>query len=509
MTSILADKSPTMTPTSSSTNTSTSSSSTSLPPIQSTSNQLPSQLQAANTNQQQSQALEDVTINNQNFELLSDIVRKNSMPTTNVSLKQNLNPSTSFSQSSKSQKYASKKPDYSDDNIKTPRKEQGLVIESIDGLKIKQYLEAIGAIVEPNNILYASRLSRDRICMYLKTKDLINDITKNYDFVTIEDHNLAIRPLVLRANKYYLNKVCPSIPSSLIHDKIESIGINITSMIQREKMNTEDNDYSHVLSFRRTFYGIPSKNVQIPESILLNYENENFRIFISSEIKRCSHCHKIGHLIDVCRQVETLNDQNDKTINDNEIISLTQNIDCMDVDLHLSSSSLNTETNEKEMIDLNDDIGNEYITIDNKKTKNMISKIGSHGKASNSTNPEAYSELEKVFNKVVKSKISFQSFVLFVTKLSRKKIEKDEIIKQYTHQIEELTEILETLRGTTQYGTKARITRTLYKVKQIFRLNKSKRENRKKEASCEGKDELNCDELEIISMEPVQFHSST
>lgn len=158
---------------------------------------------------------------------------KNTLSYAEVSaMSTNLNPisavSSKFtnphSQSQNSTK-SFKKPDYTDDTLKTPKKDQGLIIESIEGLKIKQYLEAIGNIIGVENIIYASRLSRDRICIYLNSRDLINEITENFDHISIDEYNLNIRPLMLRAKKYYLNRVCPSIPSSYLHDTISALGI--------------------------------------------------------------------------------------------------------------------------------------------------------------------------------------------------------------------------------------------------------------------------------------------
>lgn len=54
-----------------------------------------------------------------------------------------------------------KKPDYSEDNLESPTIYQGLIIKSAEGLKIKQYIESIASIIGAENIMYASRLSRD------------------------------------------------------------------------------------------------------------------------------------------------------------------------------------------------------------------------------------------------------------------------------------------------------------------------------------------------------------
>lgn len=405
-------------------------------------------------------------------------------------------PNPSQKPSKNFNKNPNKKPDYSDDNLKTPKKDQGLIIESVDGLKIKQYLKAVGEIIGAENIIYASRLSRDRICLYLKSKDLINEITQNFDNISIDEHNLYIRPLMLRATKYYLNRVCPSIPSSYLHDKISEIGINITSMIQREKMSNDEGEFSHIFSFRRTFYGIPEKNTNIPESILLNFDQEQHRIFLSTEIKRCTNCHKIGHLVDVCRQKENVDNTTQHVDNDN--ISESQNISSLNSALHLSSSSLNTENNDMEMIDISSvqDKTNKQSTQLQLSQQNENKKNSAPSKTPKINAEGSYAELEKSYERVITSHLSFEYFLSFVVKLSKKEIDHEEIRKQYTKDIKELTQISETLRGVTVSGTKARLTRTLFKIKNIFKYQNQK------------SNQLQSDEFESSAMELVQFSST-
>lgn len=392
-----------------------------------------------------------------------------------VSSNQNLNAQKILSQSKNSYKSPYAKPDYSDDTFITPKKDQGLIIESADGLRIKEYISAIGEIVGPDNILYASRFSKDRIYMYLKTKELVKEMTDKYDSISINETNLMIRPLILKATKYYLNRVCPSIPSTYLHDIITNLGINISSQIKREKMNNDDDAYSHIYSFRRTFYGFPEKDAIIPDSVLINYENENHRLFITTEIKRCSICHKIGHLRDVCKQKENeienekeMSNSNTSAIensnNSNLIIINTNN------DLHLSSSSLYTEINEMEMIDLSDSqnnassqLLNNFPSINPKK----VQSITPHAIVPEGTN----AELKKIYDNVIISDIAFETFLVFLTKLSKKEVNNDEVRKLYSKQCKELVEILEALRGVTQSAMKARITRTLYKTKNIFKCS--------------------------------------
>lgn len=390
-------------------------------------------------------------------------------------------------------KYVSKKPDYSDDYVKTPKKDQGIIIESAEGIKIKQYLEAVSEIIKPENIIYAARLSRDRICMYLKTKELVNELTENLDYITIENIDLKIRPLMLRATKFYLNRVCPSIPSAFLHDLITNIGINITSLIQRERMSYGEDDFSHVLSFRRTFYGIPDKNVAIPDSMLVKFEQENHRIFISTEIKRCSNCFKIGHLSEVCNK--NINIIECETEIQTDIATPPiQNLNSIDLDLRSSSSSLINIT-DTDMIDISDmqDNNDTNESSDDENNDKQVKKI----KTQNIQSVRATHELEKLFNRYVHSNIDFNSVANFLTQIGKRKVNYEEMRKMYAKQIKEMIEVIETLRGVTQSGTKARLTKSLYRAKIIFKL-------RNPATQSESKNDVSLyDELKNCSMESL------
>lgn len=391
------------------------------------------------------------------------------------------------------------KPDYSDDNKKTPKKDQGIIIESAEGLKIAQYLKAIGDIIGAENILYASRLSRERICMYLTSKKLVCDITDNLDYISIDDNNLSVRPLTLRATKFYLNRVCPSIPSSYLHDKLSEIGINITSMIQRERMSSDDGEFSHIFSFRRTFYGIIEKNVSIPESILIKFEQENHRIFLSTEIKRCTNCHKIGHLSEICRQNKITDNAHTPDITSIHS-SESSNLLSVNSALNQSSNSLDNEIIDIEINDLSV-VNDETNDNTNNITKSHSTRFTQFGVASLIENEQhvekiddsvdamngvqfktpkganadgIYVDIEKAFNKVVVSHLTVDYFVKFMIKLSKKNIDDEEIRKQYSNNIKELTQIAETLRSATFSVTKARLTRTILKIKNIFKLQSRK-----------------------------------
>lgn len=79
---------------------------------------------------------------------------------------------------------------------------------------------------------------------------------------------------------------------------------------------------------------------------MLQFDPELHRIFLSNEIKRCTNCHKIGHLSELFRMK---NNDNLSQSNEEVVENDYQQHIVLNNDLNLSSSSLNTENNESEM----------------------------------------------------------------------------------------------------------------------------------------------------------------
>lgn len=257
-------------------------------------------------------------------------------------------------------------------------------------------------------------------------------------------------------------------------------------------MINDEGEFSHIFSFRRTFYGIPERDVLISDSLLLNFEHENHRIFLTTEIKRCDNCHKIGHLIAKCKQKSNNENTQLNTQLTNNNTTAIQNV--------LTSNSSNTLPTNSTLIELNDTIDKEMMVIcdtnNDTFTKNTIieqtqlkvtqenalklhgshkrdNENKNHGGPSKTTKVQnadgVYAELQKVFESVVDSHISFEFFKNLFSKLSKKEIDNDEIRLEYDAHIKEITKIVETLREVTASVTKARLTRTLMRIQTIFK----------------------------------------
>lgn len=193
--------------------------------------------------------------------------------------------------------------------FKYPKKEQGIILNAAEGIKIKEYIYAVGNLVDPKNILAASRLSNERICIYLSSKTLVDELLKNQQSIEIGEHKINMRRLITPSKKIILSNVCPTIPNEIIEQSLQNLNIKCTSPIYLIKAGLPETNYSHIVSFRRFLYIVPEENIIIPDSIIIYYEGDNYRIFIQPDELKCFKCNQEGHLSSRCNNISNTDPQ--------------------------------------------------------------------------------------------------------------------------------------------------------------------------------------------------------
>nr|CAI5853486.1 unnamed protein product [Callosobruchus analis] len=71
-------------------------------------------------------------------------------------------------------------------------------------------------------------------------------------------------------------------------------GLKLLSRITHLRVGMPEAEYSHILSFRRLVYIAPT-DITIPETTTIAFEGTTYRIFMSTEERRCTNCNRIGH----------------------------------------------------------------------------------------------------------------------------------------------------------------------------------------------------------------------
>ena len=189
----------------------------------------------------------------------------------------------------------------------TPKREQGLILDSVEGLTLTDYVCAIGELVQPKDIHYASRISNNRICLYLSSKNLVNDLTDKYNTIQIAEHSIPIRPLVSKLKRIIFSNVSPSIPNYALENILDELNVKRGSSVTTLKATIHKEGFNHIASFRRQVYVKPDDVTKIPETFIINLNELNHYIYASTDVLKCFICKNEGHLAKNCKNIEDPN----------------------------------------------------------------------------------------------------------------------------------------------------------------------------------------------------------
>lgn len=184
--------------------------------------------------------------------------------------------------------------------LQFPSKEQAIIFPALEDSKLQDYLIPLGTIIEPKNILFSSRLSNQRICMYLKNKEIVDKFMANHGTIEVGGQCVRARRLITPAERLVLSNVSPTIPHEILKNELQKLNLNLVSPITFLKINSHLPEYSHILSFRRQVF-ISSHTISLPESVIITYEDTPYRIFLSQDMI-CYNCKKHGHIASKCTE---------------------------------------------------------------------------------------------------------------------------------------------------------------------------------------------------------------
>lgn len=197
--------------------------------------------------------------------------------------------------------------------LKSQTREEAIILNAVDDLEFFDYIEAIGEIVQPENIVDASKISNERICIYLKTKTLANQLIARHPTIKIKNQNVTIRKLINPEKKLIISGVQPIISKIDLQYKLESLKIRIASQITDIRIVAPNPKYQHIKSFKKLVYIEPDDEVNVPSSTTIEAEGENYRIFFHIDDNKCYKCKKLGHAAAYCpsdTQIITVTEQN-------------------------------------------------------------------------------------------------------------------------------------------------------------------------------------------------------
>ncbi|KAF0755679.1 putative RNA-directed DNA polymerase [Aphis craccivora] len=165
-------------------------------------------------------------------------------------------------------------------NSLIPKKDQALLIDIDDNIPHKDYIIAIGNLVQP---------SIRRLIFYLRpvyrNSSLVNNLIDNNPFITIQHQQFKLRKFFNPNKRIILSNVYPNIPPDIIANEFIKLNIPLCSPITL---------------FRRQTFIQHDDLIKLPPTILINYEDTNYRIFLSDDSLTCYLCKAQDHIASYC-----------------------------------------------------------------------------------------------------------------------------------------------------------------------------------------------------------------
>lgn len=363
------------------------------------------------------------------------------------------------------------------DNLTSPNKDQCLIMMCEEGLTLSDYVNAIGIIIQPQNILFASKIAKNRIQLCLADKKFVPHITDSNEFLMIKDKKVFIRPLTSKYKRIILSNVSPFISNKHIEFILDQLQVTRNSKVSYVKASLDIPEFKHIYSHRRQVYVKNEDIEKIPKVIRLNFDDTEYYIYSSTDVLKCFLCNTEGHtakncvtnLVESDEQQGTLNKNNNNTTTITSENSPPTFATPTPVDVYSLSPqakrplTLSTGSTSSSRPTAPKDINNK----NNSSKKAKVEKLLNYDKV--------YAEFDKGLEKCQSAFISidksvsfdFNNFVDFVKK-TYKCASIVNVANELTKNVSEITLAIDTIyphiQGT---NTKSRITRIKKKILKI------------------------------------------
>lgn len=186
-------------------------------------------------------------------------------------------------------------------NVSFLKKDQAIIFNTIQDVPQIEYIKAFSQLTPPNNIKFASRISNNRFCIYFASKNIVEKIITKQSFITINNTKIPYGRFINPAKRIIISNVQPIILHDIISEAIYNVSIKMLSPIMFLKAGFSNDEFGHIGSFKRQMYIHPEHSGKIPSSILVHFEQTEYRIFLSDDTLTCYSCKQTSHTSNHCK----------------------------------------------------------------------------------------------------------------------------------------------------------------------------------------------------------------
>lgn len=180
----------------------------------------------------------------------------------------------------------------------SPKRKQAIILDSIEGLTIDDYVDGLEELINVNEIRFLSKIANSRVCVYLTGLSTVENIENKS--ITVKNHTLIIRPYISRNKRVVISNVSPTIPHEDIIRALNVRGITPVSTMTYIRAGTVKPGRSHIMSFRRQIFIKEEDESLLPGTIQMIDDDIPSWIYLSTDSTNCFLCKQSGHIAKLC-----------------------------------------------------------------------------------------------------------------------------------------------------------------------------------------------------------------
>ncbi|KAJ8686181.1 hypothetical protein QAD02_021975 [Eretmocerus hayati] len=188
-------------------------------------------------------------------------------------------------------------------NSLRPKREDSIIIDSIEGLTNDDYLDELEMLIDLINVKSISKMSGGGVCIYLANKALVNQL-KNKN-LHVKDYVPTIKSLINNNKRVVISNVHTSVPDEVIINALKNRGITLVSAISPMRASLAKPGRAHIQSFRRQFYISEKDECNLPDSLQLTHEDTTYWTYLTTDATACFLCKEAGHIMSACPKNDT------------------------------------------------------------------------------------------------------------------------------------------------------------------------------------------------------------
>src|SRR6266576_5930399 len=107
------------------------------------------------------------------------------------------------------------------------------------------YLQALKTLVGgAKNIIAASRISNNRVVVFLSNAQLVDKFIEDHGDVTINSNFIKARKLRSPSKKLIISNVSAVIPNNVLQESLTKLNLKLTSPISLLRVQPQDDEFS-------------------------------------------------------------------------------------------------------------------------------------------------------------------------------------------------------------------------------------------------------------------------